>query len=338
MIHAGMGKAGSSAVQAWLMSHGTALADVGAVLVGAVDIRDENGPTLRPYVHGGQGRANLSNLTRTLLRSKRAMLQFTSQLDRLASEHGRIIISGESLAALFWRRETGVLESLNELAQRHSVAVAYYVRPQHGSLEAGWRQWGFRSGVAPARYLRSRSNQLHYGETLAAATRAAPDVDLHMRPFRGDLLHRGDVVADFAHHFLDLEPDLTSLRTQANVGLPLVWVNVFAALPALWGTRADNRHMAALRELFEDVAVHDDAVDTGRRVLQRWAHRHFEEDNQRLLAATGWDVSDWLPDVDAPSDDLALIDELWAPRASEAELLLVERLLSQTFAMSDDLT
>ena len=102
-----------------------------------------------------------------------------------------VLLTMEALARPFWTGDVAFLSSLNNLARSHPVKVPYYVRPQHTALEAGWRQWGFRSGVQPSRYLTSRSRQLHYHSTLATVKDLAPDVQFVVRPFRQDLLEGG---------------------------------------------------------------------------------------------------------------------------------------------------
>lgn len=332
LIHAGMGKTGSTAIQRWLRENQRLLKERGIHLVHARIVPGEHGIAIKRYRHGD---INSTRVIRHLMDKERkstAAKAFVDELDRLAAKFGRILISGESLSEPFWRHDVEVLARLNGLASRHRVVVACYVRPQHSALEAGWRQWGFRAGVAPAGYLRARSRQLDYDQTLTQTAIHAPALDLRIRPFRRDLLRGADVVVDFVETFLGMSPGAVD-GGSSNVGLPLTVINLLAAVheAGLWRSEHDNWRLDALRTVFDEDAFHDPRAEAGRRVLQKWAYGEFGASNTRLVERLGWPVDAWVPDIDAV-DNLDEVDDLWRPTASPSELEVFARLIRKVTA------
>lgn len=258
-----------------------------------------------------------------------ALRCLAGELDRLARRHQRIVLTGEGLSQIFWERDRPVLAALNSLSESHAVRIAYYVRPQHTALEAAWRQWGFRAGLSPAQYLSARAHRLHYLDTLVGVQAHAPGVDFRMRPFREDLLVGGDAVKDFAGQILGIDPLEVRGETADNVGIDLVLANLLSSVPAgvLWESPHDNRSLSTLKNVFRGLETDDERAGHGRRVLQRWAHSLFSEENRELFRVMDWDTGQWLPDIEAQSGDLELLDELWTPSASSAELACIHRLL-----------
>jgi hypothetical protein len=250
-----------------------------------------------------------------------------------------VILTAEGLAHPVWRLEEIFLRCLDELASSHRVRVAYYVRPQHATLEAAWRQWGFRSGKPPSEYLRHRARTLHYWETYEGVIARAPRISFEPRPFRGDLLIGGSVVSDFARHFLELEDDATGAdQTWSNRGLPLEVANLLQAAPEglLSDGVHDNAGLAIVKDLIRDLDPPEDGdVETSRAVLQAFCHATYEAGNQQLSAALGWGAREFVPSPPAETGtgaeaSLERIDELWRPKASAVERELLWRALSST--------
>ena len=203
-------------------------------------------------------------------------------------------MSSEALAGGLHRLDERLLAGLGELACRHRVRVAYYVRPQDAALEAHWRQWGFRSDQEPSRFVALRSRQLEYVATWTGVRERAPGVAFEVRPFRRDLLHSGDIVGDFAHHFLGVE-QAVSPRSAAgawdNQGLPLDVANALRAVPdgILWTHGHGNRRLDAVRRIVARLDLPEsEAARRSRLVLRDYAHERFEIGNRRLISALGW--------------------------------------------------
>ena len=194
VVHAGMPKAGSSSVQRWLGKQGRWLRDThGLQLVSARSGQDPDRPEVAPCPSGSSESDQIGG--RLTPDGAKALFD---QLDRYLQRRESIVITSESFASWFYRSESHVLPALDELAATHPTRVAYYVRPQHTSLEAAWRQWGFREGSKPSDYLRGRMRSLRYFSTVQHVRGTAPNVQFIVRPFRMDLLLGGDVVTDFA--------------------------------------------------------------------------------------------------------------------------------------------
>jgi hypothetical protein len=338
-----MGKAGSTAIQHWMLRNADTLAEHGYTLVVA---RAGDAPELlrvEPHTGGAasSGRA-LGPLLRGETRAEAVEVLATS-LRRLAESHGRIVISAEALASLFSSRDAPSLPRFEELAGACEVRVAYYARPQHTALEAAWRQWGFRTGLPPSRYIDGQAGQLHHLGTLRRVAEGAPSVDFRLRPFRRDLLVGGDVVKDFAEQVLGIDRARVRGATGGNPGTPLVVANLLATAPdgLLWDSVHDNGRFNRLKRILDDDAADgrqlralveaigdgDDSTERGRAVLQRWARRRFEDDNRTLFELAGWPPTEWIPDCGDGDEGLEALDELWSPTASAAELALLHLLL-----------
>lgn len=151
VVHVGMQKAGSTAIQHWLRENGDLLGRHGYVLVVG---RPGDGPQLLdvgPYSRGPASSGSVASLLRAPETKAPAVHELAEALGRLANEYGGVVISGEALSQFLSRWDPSVVARLHDLADVHDVRVAQYVRPQHTALEAGWRQWGFRSGLRPSR-------------------------------------------------------------------------------------------------------------------------------------------------------------------------------------------
>jgi hypothetical protein len=332
VVHAGMPKAGSSSVQRWLGKQGKWLRDAhGLQLISARSGEDPDRPEVALCPQGSSESDQIGG--RLTPAGAKALFD---QLDRYLQRHEFIVITSESFAAWFYRSKSHVLPALNELAATHPTRVAYYVRPQHTSLEAAWRQWGFREGSKPSDYLRGRMRSLRYFSTVEHVQGTAPSVQFIVRPFRTDLLLGGNVVTDFAMTCLGID-DFPPLPPDqwANRGFPLELVNLMRNAPAgsLWSGRNDNSKLSLLRNITATWSVSESPkVRRSRDLLQAFCHREFEPENQRLIRHLGWQTEQFVPPVPTQSEteavDLNDLDHLWEPEASEEEQQLLFHALS----------
>lgn len=323
VLHAGMGKAGSSSVQRWLQTSASSLQERGFTVLAAPEEhlgRISFVPCGRHSIHSGW---IASKLTQQPPAGREAVETFVEALDDAAQRYGDVILSSEFYQGIFYSPHEETLAGLQRLSDRHKVRVAYYVRPQHESIEAGWRQAGFRSGKSPSAFVGLVARRLHYARTRDGVRLLAPDLDFEPVPFRSDLLIGGDVVADFAHRFLGIEVDE---RLWVNRGLPLEVVNVLRAAPPgmFWDRSYGNRRVKLIKQLLDGHSFpEDDRIALSRQVLLKYAHHRFAAEHAEL----GW--NDFVP---APEDPAAIpgleaLDELWKPQASPAELSLMFRAL-----------
>lgn len=340
VVHAGMPKAGSSSVSAWLERH-------------AGDLRKESGihfcvaqakngvvrvlPYVRgvPYVRRSPNSASLLVAADAADEHREGVIEsFSASLDERAESKRFVVLASEAFAEFFWRPDEVFLAALQELTRRHEVHVAYYVRPQDTSLEAAWRQWGFRYSALPSAYLASRERQLRYLETYRAVGRLAPDVRFLPRPFRRDLLD-GNVATDFDRRFLrGADAPVAPDSPWENQGLPLDVVRALRAAPSglLWESPHDNRAMGVVKKLVEqlDGAESEDAR-LSRRILKRYSHDLYEAGNRELISELGWDTDAFVQGVEhaGESGDLSRLDELWSSRGSPLEQALLHRALAE---------
>ena len=327
-IHAGLPKAGSSAIQTFLGAAGDLLTSRGITVATARPVDGH----VAVAIHRGGSPSNSGGII-TPLRDRRRGTEFAEELVRgvhaIADTADHVVISGEALSQPFWIPSLRpVLAVLDQLASNgHTCTVVMYLRPQHGALEAAWRQWGFRSHLGPADYIRDRAGHLEYERHLAARE-LAPHLDIRFRPFMRRRLHGNDVVRDFAHHFLDL--DVPGPVEQVNEGFPLTFVNMMTSVPPgrLWESMHDNRALNRLRQAFDGDDIDDPRADRGRQVLLRWSVERFERSNRAIEQALGWDLDDWFPDVEAGDSDLEALDELWRPSLGPSEAVALEHLLA----------
>lgn len=331
VLHAGIPKTGSSAIQQWLRDSKDILRDHGFTLVVARPAGGAEPIRVDPHAKGTANSGAVIHALRDPTTKVKAASAFARQLERLATSHGPIVLSGESLSQPFWQHDRAVLAPLDDLARRHPVRVAYYVRPQHAAVEAAWRQWGFRTGMKPSEYVVDRARHLRYFETISRTGVEVPSIDFIMRPFRRDLLDAQDVVTDFAQRFLGIPAAEITEPTETNVGLPLEVVNLLATVPegTMWHSIHDNRAINLLRELLSDIETTDASTEAGRLVLQGWARAEFGIENDQLLELMGWEMEDeWIPETERRGS-LDALDRLWLPSASSAELTVLHRLLER---------
>lgn len=340
VLHAGMGKTGSTSIQAWLAQNAARLSGLETcllVLRGKGDESTAEPLRLAPYTSGSAD----SNLIRMALASdggehEACLDSFFEQLDAAATRSRVVVLSAEGMAEFFFRALPIFLKRLDELGSRHRVRVAYYVRPQHTALEAAWRQWGFRSGLPPSQFFEPFSWAYDYFETYLSVCRHAPSVSFEPRPFRRDLLEAGDPAADFARRFLDVgeaDPPPES-RIWSNPGLPLEVVNAMRHAPPdlLFSSMHDNEKLDLIKALLSDLdAPETEQTARSRLILQAYCHAVFERRNSRLIDALSWRTDTFVPPVegDLPDEEpgLRALDELWEPRASAIELQALYRAL-----------
>lgn len=361
VIHAGMPKTGSTSIQGWLQNSAAELRRERDVRILVATPRERPTPEVRvaPYRIGGRlHSAGVIRLARNAKDARSGLAEdLCAQIDAHAERHETVLITSESFAQMFWQVQEAFLRALDELARRHVVRVGYYVRPQHTALEAAWRQWGFRSSHPPARYIEKRSRQLHYIDTYEVTRRKAPRISFEPRPFRTDLLEGGDVVVDFARHFLGVDPAevtadvLTRARLslvsrvrdllgavdygddssgRRNLGLPLEVVNALSQAPrgVVGEATNDNRRFEPLKKLVAQSSIEEsDSARRSRAILHAYAFRKFEAGNRALIAALGWSTTSFISPVESSDVDegqeLAQLEELWRPHASPAELELL---------------
>jgi len=342
VIHAGMPKTGSTSIQRWLAGGARTLRAEHKVQVLVARSpapgrpRDEltlAPPRLAPLEAGRIAKLYDAAGARRDALDERLLAQLDSQ-----ARHAPVtVVSSEALARGLHHLGERFLAGLGELGGRHRVRVAYYVRPQDAALEAHWRQWGFRSDQEPSRFVALRSRQLDYVATLTGVRERAPGVSFEIRPFRRDLLHAGDIVADFAHHFLGIER-AGSLRrspewTWDNRGLPLDIANALRTLPEglLWTHGHGNRRLDALRRMVARFDLPEsEAARSSRLVLRGYAHERFEVGNRQLIRELDWPTASFVPAVGversplAP-DELESLDELWRAEPAQRHVRAVIR-------------
>jgi hypothetical protein len=323
LIHAGMPKAGSSAIQQWLAANPRRLRrehDITLAVAGGAD-------AVRVAEFDRKGSINSDALALASRRGtdahSKALARFFAGLEVLAGRHARVLLTSESFYDPLWRPTEDFLRGLEGLAERHEVRVACYVRPQHSAMEAAWCQWGFRYDLPPSVFLKLRMRQLGYRRMLRRFHELAPHVQLLLRPFRSDLLENGDVVADFARYGLEMD-NVPEAGPRINPGLPLQVVILLRNAPMgrFWSSAHDNFALRQIKSVFADVEVPEsEQVRRSRSILQAICHERFEPGNRELIRDFGWATGKFVPAPDEPVEgDLEDFDELWSASASEPEL------------------
>jgi hypothetical protein len=328
VVHAGMPKTGSTSVQSWLVKHSHELHDEHGVLMLVAASQTPRNPTnevrLEPYERGRINSGPLIAAWNRADQSPTVARRFIDDLAGFADRCPVILVTAEGLSEPFWRVDQAFLTGFEELAGSHAVRVAYYVRPQHTAIEAGWREAGYKQEHEPAHYVREFSRRFHYFQTIEAVERHAPHIDFVVRPFRTDLLEGGSPVRDFVSRFLSLEAG--DADAHANPGLPLELVNVLRHAPVGWfwarGTNQETYPRRHVRKIFEGLEIEESpAIQRSRLILQQYCHETFEHENKELVQRLEWPTDGLVPsatNLDEPWD-VAELDDLWAPDASEME-------------------
>ncbi len=322
VIHAGAAKAGSSAVQHWLAANRKRLLREHGITLAVAERADP----IRVRAFDGRGSINSQAVVLASMDggpvSVEALERFFSDLDALSEQHPFLLLTSEAFVEPLWRPDEGFLAGLDELAARRSVALSYYVRPQHTAMEAAWCQWGFRYETPPSTYLRRHAQRLKYATTFKQVRALAPRVRFEPRPFRTDLLDGGNVVVDFAGRDLDLEV-VPGEAPMINRGLPLEVVNLLRSAPRgrFWSSEHDNSELGRIKELIGDLQIPESPeVRRSRQILQAFCHRTFEAGNRELIRELGWATTEFVPAPDEPVEgELEELDELWSSNASGPE-------------------
>jgi len=330
-----MPKAGSSTIQTWLRENIAVVRDE-LNFEPLVFRRGRPGDASDGLVrHRGVDVNSGGFLFRYLIsdRDPSIVSQLTERLDRYAHEHDRVLVTSEAFATLFAELDLAFLEGLERLADEHNVRVAYYVRAQHESLEAAWRQWGFRSGRTPSDYIRFRQRLLHYDRTCAEIARIAPHLSFEVRRFPPGGSRDDSIVDDFVRTFLGATRSVDSSRTWANPGLPLELVNTLRCAPAGWFWRweGDNPRLDRIKDLAARVSIAETPeAGESRRLLHRYCHDRFESGNRAMAEQLGWPRRDLIPEVldsSGPAPDLAALDSLWECKRNDDERMVLYRAL-----------
>jgi len=325
-VHAGMAKTGSTSVQRWLGRNAERLrADHGLQILVATNQTARNPGLevhLEPYESGGVNSGLLVYAWSVDRFGPTVPVRFVDELESFAAEHDRVLVTAEGLSMLFSRLEAPFLDALEALTTAHTVRVAYYVRPQHSALESWWREAGWRRPAGPRDAVLEQSNALHYLQTLDGVEQRAPHVEFVVRPFRADLLDDGNVVADFARHFVGTNADGPDIRE--NTGLPLEFVNRLRQAPPgmFWSGDTERYPRRRLRAAAANLDLPPtDATRRSRRVLRAYCREVFEAGNAQLIERLQWATTEFVPP--APLDgawDLLELDDLWTPDLPAAEL------------------
>jgi hypothetical protein len=339
VIHAGMPKTGSTSVQQWIARNSRRLRQEHDITVLVVAIGTDGTPAervqVRPYESGSVNASRLIEYWVLLQRPRDIAVRFVDQLSNLADQYPIVLISGEGLSEAFWRVDEGFLEAFEQLGRAHDVQVAYYVRPQHTAIEAGWREAGYKLGADPATYVIQQSKRLHYLRTLDAVRQVAPHVRFEVRPFLPELLDGGSPVNDFVRRFLSINEDCEEYR---NRGLPLQLVNALRRAPEgmFWSGKHESHPRRKMIALFDGLVIAESAkIRRSRLVLQEYCRRVFEPANRELIERLDWRIPHFVPPTPDELDgdwEISELNVLWAPEASEVELALLYRALSAALA------
>lgn len=335
ILHAGMSKTGTSSIQRWLAEQVQPLRERGIRPVRVVQSSPGAPIRLVPSTDKNAKSTLVEGLRRSEDPESRVatLKQILDLVDAEADRSDLIVVSNEGYEALFQDDVRQFREELDVLAGAHDVRVAYYVRPQHAWLEAAWRQWGFRHPQRPSAWLRRQEPRLRYWRTLNTIREQAPRLGFEMRPFRSDLLAGGDVVPDFAETFLGIDdvPRAVADDGWSNRGFPLELSILLRDAPQdlFWSSLHDNLTLDRLRTFVVGWQLPESESTTrSRAILQGYAYRAFEPENQELIRDLDWPTQHFVPpDDDGHSGDderdLAAIDELWTSNSSPAERALL---------------
>src|SRR3954470_24968609 len=146
IFHAGMAKAGSTTVQTWIGTHADKLrADLGIETVVLRRNEVAGGPPVLERYDSGEVNSGWFLYRYALSERNPGVLdEIFDPLAALTTSSDTLLISAESFGQLLAEHDKEFVARLEAMAQVNEVRVVYYVRPQHTSIEAAWRQWGFR--------------------------------------------------------------------------------------------------------------------------------------------------------------------------------------------------
>jgi hypothetical protein len=328
IVHAGMGKAGSTALQLWLGDQAAELGELGIVSLRTSETQGTGNGWERVESGGAQSMGRPHSGRSDAFAAHGPFLQ---SIIGLGASAEKVVVSVEGPYDRLYTGDAALRGWLDAVAARVTPQIVIYVRPQHEWAEAAWRQWGFRTAMPASEWITSHADHgyLDYrwhtrlGERLDGMT-------LRLHPVVDGPSGRTDVVEHFATAILGLPPAHPSIRSgpqKANAGLSL---RVCAALwrdppTGLWIDQHDNLRLDALKLLLDERLRRIDGSDpsTGeiRRVLYDWAAERFGAANDGLLGEMGWDPEGWPVSSDA--------------RGAGAGLDAIDRLLERELAPAD---
>ena len=337
IFHAGMAKAGSTTVQRWIGAHASQLRDEFGIET-VVLRRNEvaGGPAVLERYEGGEVNSGWFLYRYEFSKRDPSVLdEIFDPLAALTASCNVLLISAESFGRLLVEPDEAFVSRLEAMTEMNEVRVVYYVRPQHTSLEAAWRQWGFRLPETPAAYVEAEGRLLDYFATLRDLSAAAPNVSFEPRLMHRGVLGPSGIVGDFARSFLGIEDvSIAADDLRANPGLPLELAIMLREAPEgmFWSSSADNSHVKQLKNLYESFNSPASArIRRSRQILQHYCRQKFELHNGMLIDEFAWPVDHLVPSVSDAAfvgGELEELNELWAPDASSAERGLLYLALS----------
>ena len=352
IIHAGMGKTGSSSIQIWLGNNIAMLSERFGlnVLRAYINTSDESGNStcnLQPVETETHGDSNeLIQIYHHLNKKEKEELfnSFFVQLRYYLDRGNNVIVSAEAFYTLLVNSNLDFITPLYRLAEDHDLCVAYYIRPQHEAMEAAWRQWGFRTHLEPYKYLVSYEKSLHYYNTYQKLKELAPNVFFQIRPYRDDLMDSGNVVTDFINNVLGLKGKVSfEDNLWINPSLPLEIVNLLRALPekVLWTSPHDNNRLNDFKKIIKaPYGQESEETNRSRQIIGSYCYKKFEDSNKELIGSLGWNIDNFIihPNdfSNIKNEDLKEINYLWKTKAGKSELILINQLIKYIFEVDKD--
>lgn len=306
VLHAGGGKAGSSAIQSALNHAERALSEVGISYRGAA-------PAASPYeITSGNG---------ILLYDRIAQPEEDSEIgafiEDFLGEHRVGICSSEYLGSIAKSRWKRILDAA--AAKDIDIKVVYFVRSAVGYIAASYNQDVKRGGETRtiAEYARDASWQ-HFDDLQKLAELCGQD---RLRVINYDLA-RGDIMGAFANSWPELEPAEQCLRTVGKLtvnrslgGAEIeVMRSVNARIGGHWGPQISDRLILDRPELKTRLFVPDETAEilADKFAEQtKWINeRFFADASAPLRVSAGVSVGD-VEDQDDPRRPLAVVLD-WA--------------------------
>jgi len=205
VLHIGGAKCGSSAVQQYLAFNSRALGKDG-VLIPAPSLE------AKYPVHGQQiwFFEELSNREGAgdLLSSRFSELH----REMVSNNWHTVIVSAENISL-----HPNLADIVRTSTTNFDVKIILYVRRQDDFLISAWQQWGLKFSASLEEYAATSVDALaDWAAMIAPWEHAFGSENIIVRPFRRDLLHEGDVVADFFDVLGLSREGLVSLKSVSN--------------------------------------------------------------------------------------------------------------------------
>lgn len=346
ILHAGMGKAGSTALQLWLGDQAAELGELGIATLRTCET-EGSGTGWERVASGSAG----SEVWLAAGRSDPFASHgpFVRSMIGLGASTETVVVSAEALFDRLYTGDAALQGWLDAVADRVAPEIVIYVRPQHEWADAAWRQWGFRNSMPASEWITRHADHgyLDYRwHTRLGARPGGSTIRLH--PVVDGPSGRTDVIEHFATAILGLPPAHPSIRSgpqKANAGLPL---RVCAALwrdppPGLWIDEHDNLRLDALKLLDERLRRIDGSDPSAgeiRRALYDWAAEKFGAANDGLLVEMGWDPDGWPVSAEArgagAGAGLDAIDRLLGRELAPAEAAALAGHVERLVALTDE--